>query len=259
MRMNQGPTLWGNVEISPDTDELFAVLGKSLVNMAINSVQANGVFHLALSGGSTPEPFYTRLVSDPDFRLIPWDKTHVWLVDERRVPLDHEKSNYRMIRETLLDHVPMRERNKHPVPVDEADPGAAYERELLSHFEGRPEPAIDFLLLGMGDDGHTASLFPGSGGLAEKERFVVNNEGPGVVPPPRVTMTYRLINDARHVGVLCVGPKKLATLTKVDQQMRDAGPDPVTLPITGIRPRRGRLVWYLDQAAAGADFRIPLD
>jgi 6-phosphogluconolactonase len=256
--MNQPLALWGTVTPEPDPDILFETLGEALVKTALSAVQSRGVFHLALSGGSTPEPFYIRLVTDPQFRLLPWDKTHVWLVDERRVPLTHEKSNYRMIAESLLEHVPMKARQKHPVPVDHDNPGQAYEAELLAAFEGN-DPALDFVLLGMGDDGHTASLFPGSRGLQENVRWVINNDGPGVVPPDRVTMTYRLLNAARHVGVLCVGAKKLPTLRRIDEQVRASGPDIQSLPITGIAPTRGRLVWYLDKDASGADFQIPFD
>lgn len=257
--MNQALSLWGSLEPAPDVDVLFETLGDALVQSALNAVQTRGVFHLALSGGGTPEPFYIRLVTDPKFRMLPWEKTHVWLVDERRVPLTHEKSNYKMIAESLLDHVPMKSRNKHPVAVDDADPGHAYERELIGTFENGVEPILDFVLLGMGDDGHTASLFPGSRGLNENVRWVINNDGPGVVPPDRVTMTYRLINGARHVGVLCVGAKKLPTLQRIDEQVKAGGPDVVKLPITGVRPTRGRLVWYLDKDASGADFQIPFD
>jgi 6-phosphogluconolactonase len=257
--MTQSLTLWGSVEPAPDVDVLFDTLGKALVESALNAVQSRGVFHLALSGGSTPEPFYLRLVTDPQFRMLPWDKTHVWLVDERRVPLTHEKSNYKMIAESLLDHVPMRDRQKHPVQTDAPDPGHLYERDLLENFTDKGDPVLDFVLLGMGDDAHTASLFPGSRAVAEQTRWVVNNDGPGVVPPDRVTMTYRLINGARHIGVLCVGAKKLPTLQKIDGQMKAGGPNPAHMPITGIRPSRGRLVWYLDKDASGADFSIPYE
>ncbi len=257
--MTQSLTLWGSVEPEPDADALFETLGKNLVDAALNAVQTRGVFHLALSGGSTPEPFYVRLVTDPQFRMVPWEKTHVWLVDERRVPLSHEKSNYRMIAESLLDHVPMRDRQKHPLEVEAADPGLAYEKDLLGAFEGNGDPVLDFVLLGMGDDAHTASLFPGSRAIGENARWVVNNDGPGVVPPDRVTMTYRLINAARHVGVLCIGAKKLPTLQRIDEQVKAGRAKKEEMPITGVRPGHGRMVWYLDQAASGADFSIPYD
>ena len=252
----------GRVHVAKDRDGLFDDLARALWGAAGAAIDARGVFHLALSGGSTPEPFYVHLIIDPRYRLIPWDKTHVWLVDERRVALDDARSNFRMIKETLTDHVPMRSRQVHPVPVEADDPGKAYESELNRVFAESPAsaaasmragatPRLDFVLLGMGDDGHTASLFPESPALRERSRWIVINGGPSVTPPPRVTMTYPLINAARDVAVLVTGAKKTATLRRVDEQFRAAGPGPATLPITGIDPANGELTWYLDPDAAG--------
>lgn len=268
----------GTLHVAP-VDQLFDDLAHALMKCAADAVRQRGAFHLALSGGSTPEPFYQRLIIDPRYRAVPWKETHIWIVDERRVPEDHEKSNWRMIRRVLTDHLPVKSRQLHPMPVLLADPATAYIEEMTRVFESleaarsgasnpkseianpksafaSPQsiPRLDFVLLGMGDDTHTASLFPGSPGLKETTRWIFNNDGPNVTPPPRVTMTYPLLNAARELGVLCVGAKKLATLQKVDKQLREKGPDVQNMPITGIQPTPGgdgRFTWWLDNAAAG--------
>lgn len=245
----------GYVHTAPDAEQLFDDLGSALLGSAQRAVRERGVFHLALSGGGTPEPFYMRLVTDPKFRLFPWDKTHVWIVDERCVPEDHDKSNIKMIREALLDHVPIKRSAVHPMPVMQKNAADIYEEELSLAFGGLKHPAvprIDFILLGMGGDAHTASLFPASPALKVTDRWIVGNDGERVVPPPRLTMTYPLINHGREVVVLLTGAGKHATLEKIAAQVQATGPDIQELPITGIdpSPNDGELTWYLDQAAA---------
>ena len=241
-----------DVHIGKDYDALLDDLGMALLGAAARAVEERGVFHLALSGGSTPEKFYMRLCIDPRFREIPWSKTHLWVVDERRVPLDDERSNFRMMRETLIDHLPLRRRQTHPVPVDEADPADAYERELRAVFEQTEgAPPLDFVLLGMGDDAHTASLFPHSPAISEDNRLVANNDGAHVTPPARVTMTYPLLNAAREIAVLVTGSKKAPALKRVAEAL-NTRPDADELPITGIDPEHGELTWYLDADAADA-------
>jgi len=258
---------------------MYPRLAGSLVTAARQAVDRRGVFHLAVSGGSTPEPFYMQLVTDPRFRSMPWSDTHVWLVDERRVPEDNDLSNFKLIRETLVDHVPIRRRQVHPVPAMDEDPGAAYEQQLRTAFningvhqtqrftpdqtpdrkpdespdaESRPTiPRLDFVLLGMGADGHTASLFPGSPALAERDRWVVVNSGPSVTPPDRVTMTYPLLNAARQIVILVTGSSKAETLRQIDAQLRSGPADPSLWPITGIDPLDENLTWFLDEQAAG--------
>ena len=155
--------LLGHVHTAPDAEQLFDDLGSALLGAAQKAVAQRGVFHMALSGGGTPEPFYVRLVTDPKFRAFPWQQTHVWIVDERCVPEDHEKANIRMMREAMLGHVPIEPDAIHPMPVMADDPAAAYEQQLSDAFPGitKPDfPRMDFILLGMGGDAHTASLFP---------------------------------------------------------------------------------------------------
>jgi len=250
-----GLRLSGRVRVADDADQLYDGLGHALMEAGQQAVVDRGVFHLALSGGSTPERFYVRLVTDPRFRAIPWGQTHLWIVDERRVAQDDQRCNYRMIQQSLANHIPVKSNQLHPMPVLEDDPAGKYEAELLHAFgmQAGAKPRLDFVLLGMGGDGHTASLFPHSDALGESERLVVVNDGPNVTPPARVTMTYPLLNAARQIAVLVTGAKKTAMLKQIDQQLCEHGPDPKTLPITGIKPDQGKLAWYLDRAAAGAD------
>jgi len=245
-------TLNGIVHIAPFADDLYDDLATALFTAAVEAVGRRGWFHLALSGGSTPEPFYIRLVTDPRYRDLPWRQTHLWIVDERRVPEDDPRCNYRMIRETLIDHVPLRSRQCHPMPVLANDAAERYEAELRRHVGAETDvPRLDFVLLGMGDDAHTASLFPHSPALQERERLIAINKGPHVTPPDRVTMTYPLLNAARQLVALVTGAKKTATIQRVAAQLREHGPDPVALPITGIEPVR--MAWFLDAQAAGQD------
>ncbi|MCC6680346.1 MAG: 6-phosphogluconolactonase [Phycisphaeraceae bacterium] len=247
--------LFGETVVEAELEELFEALGRELGYAMHSAVNARQVCHIALSGGSTPEPFYMRLVTDPLFRGLPWDSVHVWMVDERRVSETDPRNNFKMIRECLVDHVPIKRRSIHPMPVLTADPAAAYEQEMRDHIVIRENdafnfrgPRFDFLLLGIGQDAHTASLFPGSSALDVADRWITVNEGPRVTPPPRLTMTYPLINAARQVAVLATGADK----SQVIAQVRNAGkPDPRKLPITGVRPNNGAMIWFLDEAAAG--------
>jgi 6-phosphogluconolactonase len=191
-----------------------------------------------------------RLMVDPRYRYAPWKQTHIWVVDERRVPPTDERSNYRMIRETLLDHIPTRSRLLHPMPVLDDNAPAAYEQELRSHL---PDGRLDMVMLGMGDDAHTASLFPQSPAVEVSDRWVAANHGPRVKPPERLTMTYPLLNAARFLAVLVTGAAKAGAVRRVDEHLRRQGPAPRELPVTGIQPDSGRLCWYLDAAAAGSD------
>lgn len=246
----------GSVHISPDTEALFDALGESFMSAAMSAVESRGVFHCALSGGGTPEPFYVRLVTDPKFRMIPWAKTHFWIVDERCVPEDHDKSNIKMIREAMTEHVPTPVEQVHPMPVLSDDPAGDYEAELAEAFgideppSSYNHPRMDFILLGMGGDCHTASLFPESPALYAS-RWIDTNDGEKVVPPPRVTMTYPMLTAARELVVLAVGGGKTAALQRVADQCATGEPDIVQIPISGIAEASSRLTWYLDDAAAG--------
>lgn len=243
-------TLTGNVHIAPTADQLYDDIGRILMAAAMKAVSDRGVFHLALSGGGSPQPLYVRLMIDPIFRSIPWAQTHIWMVDERCVPLEDERSNFRMIRETITDHVPTRRRQIHPMPVETEDAASRYEHELRRELH--PHGSLDFVLLGMGADAHTASLFPASRALNEADHWVAVNDGPTVVPPPRLTMTFGLLNASRQVAILVTGWEKAAAIRRVSEKVRESALNPAELPITGVRPDQGVLTWFLDGESSGS-------
>lgn len=241
------PDLPGRVIVRADDEDLHHALGADLLVHAQNCVRQFGDFHLALSGGSTPIPFYRRLMVDPMFRDFPWKRTHIWLVDERRVPLTDDRSNWAQIASILLDHSDIPATHAHAMDATAVDADTRYEQELQSALAWREKghDRLDFVLLGMGDDGHTASLFPHSPALRERDRLVVINAGPSVTPPDRVTLTYKAINAARFIGVLVTGAKKQQAIARAVD-----GGDPSDIPILGVEPvGSGELRWYLDRAA----------
>lgn len=246
------PALPGSVVVRSTVDELIDAAASDLMSQAVACVRTFGDFHLALSGGSTPEPLYQRLMYDPVYRSLPWKRTHLWIVDERRVPPEDDRSNFKMIRETLVEHADIPQEQVHPIDALAPDADLQYEHALREHLEWREKghDRLDCVLLGMGADGHTASLFPRSPALvsAPPGRLVLLNEGPAVTPPDRVTMTLEMINASRFVAILVTGEPKRATVARVV-----AGADPVAeLPILGVRPLAGEQRWYLDTAACPA-------
>ncbi|MGE3109279.1 MAG: 6-phosphogluconolactonase [Phycisphaerales bacterium] len=273
------PPLPGSVVVRSSVDELIDAIAADLMVHAMNCVRAFGDFHVALSGGSTPLPLYRRLMYDPNYRSLPWARTHLWVVDERRVPFDDEKSNFRSISETIGDHSGIPPEQVHPIFAQADDADTAYEASLRETLAWR-EPGhdrLDYVLLGMGTDAHTASLFPHSPALvaetdeirraevmssqgrvgidttaddAAPPRLVRINAGANVTPPDRVTMTLRLINASRFIGVMVTGASKRATLARVMTQQRPATADVIEqYPILGIRPIGGVQRWYLDAEA----------
>lgn len=241
------PALPGEVITAKDDEELHYALGLDLLAHAHNCVRTFGDFHLALSGGSTPIPFYRRLMVDPAFRDLPWKRTHLWLVDERRVHPDDERCNWLHISELLVEHSDIPASQAHAMAQLDDSADERYEAELKEALAWREKghDRLDFVLLGVGGDGHTASLFPQSPALKERVKLVAINAGPTVTPPDRVTMTYPLLNGARFVAVLVTGKSKRDAMTRVVAGKESAD----TLPITGIRPLGGALRWYLDHDA----------
>lgn len=203
---------------------------------------ADKPFRLVLSGGSTPRPLYEQLAQAED---IDWSSVHVFWGDERAVPPDHADSNYRMAKDALLDHVPLPPENIHRIPA-EYDPEQAaksYDDELRTYLgsDGR----FDLVLLGMGDDGHTASLFPETAALDETQHLAVANYV-AKLETWRITLTAPLINRARHLVFLVAGESKAEPLREVLH-----GPcQPRKLPAQMIAPTNGDVVWFLDHAAA---------
>lgn len=217
-----------------------------------SAVAARGAARIAISGGGSPKPVFTLLAdpSEPYRAAIPWDRLWVFWVDERCVPPDQPDSNYGMTRELLLNKVPLPP--DHIVRIEgELDPeqaAARYESAMRGHFrlEGAQGPVFDVLQLGMGDDGHTASLFPHTAALHEMIRLSVANHVPQQKQSWRVTLTWPVLNAARDVFFLIDGPAKADPLARVL-----TGPyDPETLPSQLIQPQSGRLLFLLDKAAA---------
>jgi 6-phosphogluconolactonase len=241
------PPLPGQVVIARSVDELIDSLAADLVVHAENCVRQFGDFHLALSGGSTPQPLYERLMYDPNYRRLPWRRTHLWVVDERCVPFDDPRSNFRTIDETIVNHADIPREQVHPIFALSPTADVEYEtalREALGWRE-KGQDRLDYVLLGMGADGHTASLFPHTEPLHENARLVRLNVYRPVDPAQRVTMTYPLLNSARFIAVMVTGAAKAAIIQRVargSETFED-------LPIKGVRPLNGELKWYLDAAA----------
>ena len=228
-------------------EELAQAAVLFIVELAREHIQAQERFTIALSGGSTPRRLY-RILASPEYaQRIAWERWHVFWSDERCVPPDHTNSNYRMARETLLDSVPVLPHQVHrirgeAVPQEEAE---GYERGLLQFFQPS-EPALDLVLLGMGEDGHTASLFPGTDALREERRLVVANRLPHL-NTHRITFTLPLINMAKAVAFLVSGAPKAQVLRQVVEPVPGEHPLPAGL----VRPGSGRTHWFLDRDAAG--------
>jgi 6-phosphogluconolactonase len=209
--------------------------------------------HLALSGGSSTKLLGSALTAESSLAALDWSRIHVWMVDERCVPPDDPRLNVSLVRDTLVARVPLPAANVHAMPVDEADGASHYEAELRAAFATRPnvdERRLDAVVLGMGSDGHTASLFPGSPALEEQCRLIVLNDGDSVtLPRPRMTMTYPLLNRARLIALLVTGASKRSALERGATSPLDFR----ALPVTGIVPAPGSsLLWCLDQDASPA-------
>jgi 6-phosphogluconolactonase len=213
---------------------------------AQGAVRGTGRFCVALAGGNTPRGVYELLAKQG--AGLPWDKIHVFFGDERHVPPDHADSNYRMAGETLLSKVAIPEGNVHRVPaeLEASAAAAAYEKTLRDFFRLQPGafPHFDLILLGMGDDGHTASLFPGSKALTEKSRLVVAN-AVEKLNGERITLTLPVLNHAANVVFMVSGASKAPVLRNVFDTAT-TGDYPARL----VRPVNGRLLWIADRAAA---------
>lgn len=238
----------GDLRIHADANALIEAVAQRWVEVANSSISARGKFHVALSGGSTPRSLY-RLISQPKFaNRIPWDRVHIYFGDERTVPPDNSESNYRMAKEALLDHVAIPNAQIHRIEAELEEPYIAandYTRELTTNLPLSSQGVVQFdlLLLGVGNDGHTASLFPGTQVLHERARLV---EAVYVekLDSWRITLTLPVIDHARHVLILVSGDAKAPIIRNVFGTSHTP-PYPVQL----INPQ-GILEWHLDQAAA---------
>ncbi|HXX20700.1 MAG TPA: 6-phosphogluconolactonase [Candidatus Acidoferrum sp.] len=237
--------------VFPDIDALSRAALDELMRVMAEAVRERGRFAIALSGGRTPEKLY-RLWAERERQSpqTPWEKVHLFWGDERYVPKDDPLSNYRMTREALIAHVPIPAANVHRVPgaEDFATPEAAagaYDAELRRFF-GAAVPAFDLQLLGLGGEGHTASLFPGSPALEETKRWVMAIEAPAK-PPRRLTLTPILLNQARSTFFLVAGEDK-REIVRALQNEPESGKS--QYPAARIRPT-GPVLWFLDKAAMG--------
>ena len=240
------------IRISKTAQDLFAAAAAEFAAQAASAVRSSGRFTVALSGGSTPKSLYALLAAKPE---IPWDKICIFWGDERHVPPDSPESNYRMANEAMLSKLPVRPENVFRIRGEEKDAGAAarqYEKVLQDFFQLSPGqfPRFDLILLGLGPDGHSASLFPGTTALTEQHRLVVAN-WVEKFKTLRITFTYPVINAAAYVLFLASGKDKAATLGDVLENPS------ANLPSQGVRPANGRLIWFVDEAAASALSRAP--
>ena len=206
---------------------------------------ASAPFTIALSGGSTPKRLYELLAAPPRRDQIRWDAVELFFGDERAVPPEHPDSNYGMAKRALLDHVPVRAHRM----AAEHDDAEGYARTLGERIAKRRDgaPVLDLVLLGMGEDGHTASLFPGTQALAERAAWVVMNEVPQM-HTRRMTLTYPVLCAAERVWALIAGAGKRPVVAEC-LAAADRGETPY--PILGARPTAGEWIWFLDRAARG--------
>jgi 6-phosphogluconolactonase len=234
------------IVVVPDAEALAREAARRFVDLARGAVASRGRFSVALSGGSTPGNLYTLLAEDPLRAEIAWQQVHLFWGDERCVPPSDPSSNYQLAEETLIAHVPIPAENIHRIR-GELEPGMAariYERELHDFFCG-PQSRFDLVLLGLGEDGHTASLFPDSTALAEREHLAA----PTTAfyqdrPAQRVTLTLPAINSARQIVFLVAGGAKAAIVHAVMERPE------VRFPAQRVQPTAGQLTWLVDAAAA---------
>jgi len=243
----------GNSEIIilEDAAALSLKAAEILVRCISETLSSKEQFSIALSGGSTPKTLFALLVEDDSFRNnIPWEKIHFFWGDERHVPPQDAQSNYRMANEIMLAKAHIRTENIHRMQTEQSDAGKVaqnYEQELQNFFHLTADqlPVFDFNLLGIGPDGHTASLFPGTRALYEKRHLVVAN-WVAKFQAHRLTMTAPVLNNADTIVFLVSGREKAEIL----QQILEGDHQPDLLPAQLIRPTHGRLIWLLDRAAA---------
>lgn len=235
------------VVVLPDTAALARKAAERFAALARESVEARGQFTVALSGGNTPKAMYAALAG-PDFReSVPWDSVQVFFSDERFVPPDSDQSNYHTAEIGLLSNVPIPARFVHRVATVDIEPAEAatiYEEGIRRVFQVADDalPSFDLIFLGMGPDGHTASLFPDTEALSQTAHLVAPNFVPKF-DAWRITFTYPLINAARNVIFLVGGADKAEPLAEILSGESQ-------LPAAGIRPTAGSLLWLVDEQAA---------
>lgn len=228
--------------VLPDPDALYRAAAERLLELGKRALAERGAFHLALAGGATPRGLYLLLSSPELAGRLDWTQVHLYFGDERSVPPEHQDSNYRMVRESLLERLPAAPQ-VHRIAGEltpeqaAADYAALLERQL-------PADGLDLVLLGLGPDGHIASLFPGSDSLNQRKHKVSADYVPKL-NSWRITLTLPVLNHARHLLLLVSGTHKADVLRHVQRNITHANP----LPVEMLRPQ-GQLEWFVDAAAA---------
>lgn len=241
-------TVGQEVRIYRDIESLSHEAAREIVYLVNTIVAEKGSFTIALSGGRTPAVLY-QLMAGKYSSQIPWDKVHIFWVDERYVPAGHADSNFAMASKMLISHINIPAQNIHPVPA-ELKPieraAGAYEQMLKNFFRESPFPCLDLILLGVGGDGHTASLFPGDSAIREMRRLVVPVIAPANYPPrDRITLTLPVINSADNVFFIAAGSEKGKVIRSILEDRKIAER---FYPAAMVQPK-GRIVWFLDNKA----------
>jgi 6-phosphogluconolactonase len=240
------------VRILADAPAIARRAAEEFIKSANAAVTTKGSFSVALSGGSTPKALYTMLAGDPALRAqIPWDKLHIFFGDERHVAPGHPDSNFRMASETMISKSPLKPEQVTRIKGEYPDSEQAameYEQAIRSYFKltAGQFPSFDLVLLGMGSEGHTASLFPGTKALHETSRIAVRN-WVGKLLTDRITLTAPAINNSARVIFMVSGADKAPALTAVLERAYE----PEQLPAQLIQPVNGTLLWLVDTAAGG--------
>lgn len=238
------PPVRREVRVYPDLEALSRAAARDIAAFLREAVAQLGRCRVALAGGRTPRRLYELLAKEDG---VPWAAVHLFWGDERYVPQDHPESNFRLVRTTLLERIPIPQENVHPIPTQLEDPeeaARAYEEGLRGAFGSGP-PRFDLVLLGMGADGHVASLFPGSAALLDREHWVMAVRT-RAQPPVRVTLTLPVLNQAARVDLLVAGADKHDALHRA----LHGPPDPADCPASAVQPQEGTVIWWVDRAAA---------
>jgi 6-phosphogluconolactonase len=239
-----GKSLRHDIRVFDAIEEMSRAAALSLIDQIRQTLIQKTLFSLVLSGGQTPRCLY-RFLATEFRRMVPWTRMRLYMGDERFVPPGDPRSNYRMIKEAMLDSLPILEKNVFPMPTGLYTPEQAaisYENILRSHYDD-PWPRFDAILLGMGTDGHIASLFPSEPALTETEKWVVVSRAPDE-PRTRLTMTLPVINNAQKIYFLITGKDKARAFKF---SLGERSPN---YPASMVRPVHGRLSWWVDEAAS---------
>lgn len=238
--------LKAEVRIFPDRKALSQAAADMFRSLADKAVSDRGRFTAALSGGDTPKQLYALLAEKPYCDQIAWERVHLFWVDERCVPPEHVDSNFRLAHELLFSRIAIPAKNVHRIRGERGAEraAAAYEQDLKTFFGQDGYPAMDLVILGIGEDGHTASLFPGSPQVSEHDRLAVP-VFPGTQKEDRVTLTLSVLNHSKQVLLIASGKTKQSVIRSI---LSDGNPD--GLPAGLVHPATGTCTWFLDQDAA---------